>query len=169
VTVKYQDGDKIKQASATAKDLLNELGLNTGKVKLCLGEDLHVYVVNKGNGTVVDISGDSDYGMWVDASQQLYTQKVSGNSDQNVSYQSEGQVHVEFYSTNSVFILNGLYTAKASAKYNDKKDTTKLNDSAKTMDVSGTAEYVADLGENLPASGTISGNGNGTVDGGISL
>jgi hypothetical protein len=164
VTVKYVDSkDKITSASATSKDLLNDLGFDTKQVKLCLGEDGDVYAVNKKNGSVVNISPEVEgYGMWVHADEQLQTQKVSGKDNEKVQYQSEGQLHVEFSSSSSEFDISGLYSAKMSSDYQSKDNTSKVSNSAKTSTLTGRASVV-DLGSDLPASGSASGGGNGTL------
>jgi hypothetical protein len=170
LTVKYvDDNDKIKQASETSKDLLDDLGYDTSQVKLCLGVDGDVYVVNKKNGDATDVSNEElDNNMFVDTEEQLSTTKSSGSDDNKVTYQSEGQVEVEFEGDTSDFTVYGLYSATLSGDFNESKDTTKAKTSAKSMNLAGTAD-VEDLGENLPASGKSSGGGSGTLDGSLPL
>jgi len=158
LTVKFVDGDKIKTASATSKDLLADLGFDTKQVKLCLGENQVVYVVNKKNGSAINISSN----MTVNADEQISTSKSSGKDDENFSYQSEGTVTVSFEGNTTDFVLSGLYSASLSTKFNSDKSTENVKTSAKTMTLSGNASSEG-LGENLPASGSASGSGSGTL------
>lgn len=163
VTVKYVDGNKIKQASATSKDLLKDLGFNTQQVVLCLGEDGDVYVVNKKNGDVVDISASETNGMRVIINEQIYTEKYSGKDDSKYNYNSEGQIEVQFMGDSSQFDLTGVYSAKLDNNTNSNKGTQQVKTSAQAKNLSGMGSVI-DLGENLPATGSASGSGSGTLD-----
>lgn len=175
VTVQYVDKNKVKQATGNAKDLLNWLGYDTGKVKLALGpgtndRDMDVYVVNKANGSVIDVSTNYDtsgYYMVVAKQMLIGTTNMSSNLLHS-QWTENGQVFVLFYGADTKdgevnFSLSGTYAAKGGE--NDQKNSNVYteNISFKSSNLSGTGTVAGFSTNDLPATGSLSGGGSGKL------
>lgn len=169
-TISYDDNGKIKKATFTNKDILENLGLDDKGNKIAYNVDTEdVWVINKDN-FVADLTDDYE-AVYIYLYQYTYAEKENQNGNSG-KWSASGYSDVYYYPYASIGSVNidgiwitGPSTESGSWKYsnNNSKYSESYKYSAKNL--GGYAWYdTGDGDEYYGATGSVSGSGNGKWD-----
>lgn len=162
LTTTYNKNGKLSKMSITSKEVLKDLGYNTGQVKLAVDNDVEdVWLINK-DTTIKDLTTNNIMGF----DYSWYSYAYSGNNDSK--YIENGTFELWFYDTGSesewsnYFDISGIYTFNDSYGKTDKNGYYNEKESYKANNLSGEG-YFSDIGDYTTVSGNFSSKGSGKI------
>lgn len=167
LTAQYQDGNKIKKMSITAKDVLKDLGYNNN-VKLTAASDTgDIWVVNK-DSLMEDLSSAGI--LYVTTDYDVSTVKGKGTKYAGIAYVTYNQggtvpsvSSVQSLVANNYFEISGLYSADVNEGNVNNKGDYKFKGSFTSKDLSGYGYFTDLSASEVPVTGSASAKGSGKL------